>query len=153
MRVLRSEPDQVIGPASNPYLHRWYIIPKNRWLKIYVHKFLRSDEDRALHDHPWSFVSVMLKGSYVEVTDDKRMRRSAPEPLRWFFGDRPVVFRRATWRHRVELLGHGWAQSETPCWTLIITGPHVRNWGFWCPGWPGERFVPWRQWGPGGCES
>ena len=47
--------------------------------------------------------------------------------------------------HRVELLGIGEAMGMAPvpddipmvCWTLFITGPKVRTWGFHCPeqGW------------------
>jgi hypothetical protein len=39
------------------------------------------------------------------------------------------VLRKPTALHRVELThGH--------CWTLFITGPKVRDWGFQCPhGW------------------
>jgi len=25
---------------------------------------MRSDDDRALHDHPWSFASVLIAGAY-----------------------------------------------------------------------------------------
>ena len=35
------------------YLSRWHIIPRNRYFNIYLHKFVGSDDDRALHDHPW----------------------------------------------------------------------------------------------------
>lgn len=48
---------------------RWFLIPKNRFLKIYLHKFMRSDEDRALHDHPWSFLSIILRGGYFEISE------------------------------------------------------------------------------------
>ncbi|SID67872.1 Protein of uncharacterised function (DUF550) [Mycobacteroides abscessus subsp. abscessus] len=62
---LRLEPHQPIGAEGEaPYLLRWYVIPRNRWLNIYLHKFLRDDDDRALHDHPWWFVSLMLWGQY-----------------------------------------------------------------------------------------
>ena len=29
---------------------------------------MRDDEDRALHDHPWHNVSLLLVGQYIEVT-------------------------------------------------------------------------------------
>ncbi|WP_079767394.1 hypothetical protein [Mycobacteroides abscessus] len=143
---LRLEPHQPIGAEGEaPYLLRWYVIPRNRWLNIYLHKFLRDDDDRALHDHPWWFLSLMLWGQYVEVTDEGRTVRSAPEPWRWFWGDHPLAFRPAKWTHRVELISTSvqdryedgtWARSATrhklPCWTLIITGRRSRLWGFWC---------------------
>ena len=44
-------PHFLISDQADPYLHRWYVIPRNRFLNLYLHKFLRDDEDRALHDH------------------------------------------------------------------------------------------------------
>ena len=59
-------PDFVIGPAGDPYMRRWWVIPRNKWFNIYLHNIMRSDDDRALHDHPWTNVSVLLRGSYLE---------------------------------------------------------------------------------------
>ncbi|GLE58970.1 hypothetical protein NJBCHELONAE_42800 [Mycobacteroides chelonae] len=166
---LHLQPHQIIGGEEHPYLLRWYVIPRNRWLNVYLHKFLRDDDDRALHDHPWWFVSVMLRGQYVEVTDQGRAARSAPEPWRLFWGDRPLAFRPGTWRHRVELvpaIAHANPflarrdQRRLACWTLIITGRRSRVWGFWCKDQLGEtrsrqyevdRFIPWDEFGDAGC--
>ncbi len=171
--LLSGRPHQVIGGPDDPYLLRWYVIPRNPVLNVYVHKFCRSDDDRALHDHPWWFVSLMLRGSYSEVTEDARTRRTAPEPLRLFWGDSPVAFRRAEWRHRVQLMPLSGPDlrkvGELPCWTLIVTGRRVRTWGFWCkqtvtlkqPDHPilnpefdvdlPDRFIPWDEFGDAGC--
>lgn len=138
---LRLEPHQPIGAEGEPpYLLRWYVIPRNRWLNVYLHKFLRDDEDRALHDHPWWFVSVVLRGSYTEMTPTRERRRRAGS----------IAFRPAEWRHRVildktleevgelEAVGQRpprvrlWNTGRIPCWTLIITGRRRRLWGFWC---------------------
>jgi hypothetical protein len=62
------EPDCVIGPPDNPYLRRWWLIPRNRWFNLYLHNILRDDDDRALHDHPWANLSILLRGAYREVT-------------------------------------------------------------------------------------
>lgn len=121
-------PDFVVGAGSpgGAYLERWWIIPRNPVFNIYLHHFLRDDDDRALHDHPWASLSLMLVGVLFEQTDDGPTRR------RITAGD--IVFRRARFRHRLEL-GSGRAT------TLFITGPRVRAWGFWCP----QGFVPWRR--------
>jgi hypothetical protein len=50
---VKRRPDFIIGGADNPYLLRWWIIPRNRWCNVYLHKILRDDDPRALHDHPW----------------------------------------------------------------------------------------------------
>ena len=123
LRVPR-DPDVTVGPPDDLYLRRWYVIPRNRWLNIYLHHFLRSDDDRALHDHPWWNISLLLSGFYLEVTPSGRSLRV---PWR-------LAFRRATDPHRVELIAH------RPVWTLFITGPEVREWGFHCPnGWRPQR--------------
>lgn len=65
---------QIIGDdQGTPYMVRYFISRPNTKKKgrIYLHKFLRSDHDRALHDHPWNFVSIILKGGYWEFADDR----------------------------------------------------------------------------------
>ncbi|MBU8819577.1 hypothetical protein KL864_27195 [Mycolicibacterium goodii] len=168
-RLLSGRPHQIIGGSDDPYMLRWYVIPRNPVLNVYLHKFLRSDDDRALHDHPWWFVSLILKGGYTEVTGAGRTPRSGLVGGRYRGWDRTLVFRPATFRHRVELwpvvehskpfLGRR-DRRELPCWTLIVTGPRRRLWGFWCPSgrgkvdYPvrdGDRFVPWTEFGDAGC--
>ncbi|MBP0492118.1 hypothetical protein [Roseomonas indoligenes] len=124
----RRPPDFVIGGEEQPYLRRWWVIPRNRFFNVYLHHFLRSDDDRALHDHPWWNVSLLLEGSYLEHTPDGVFLRK-PWAL---YSRRPEAL------HRVQLLGT--AQSERPVWTLFITGPRVRDWGFACP----KGWVPWQ---------
>jgi hypothetical protein len=132
---LHGGPHFIIGTKADPYLYRWYVIPRNPWLNIYLHKFLRDDEDRALHDHPWWFVSLILKGGYFEVTPTGTIERG------WL----SLGFRPALWRHRVVLpraYGDNHAVGRmVPAWTLVITGRKVREWGFWCP----KGFVVWTE--------
>lgn len=125
-RVTRRPPDFVIGGEERPYLRRWWVIPRNPVFNVYLHEFLRSDDDRALHDHPWANVSVLLRGEYVEhVPEGARPRRA---------GD-VVVRLLGSMRHRIELVRDR-AGAERACWTLFITGPRYRAWGFACEhGW------------------
>lgn len=67
-RAKRRPPDFIIGGEDRPYLRRWWILPRNRFFNIYVHEFLRSDDDRALHDHPWLWASYIVEGHYNEHT-------------------------------------------------------------------------------------
>lgn len=128
-RVLISgKPHFYIGGESDPYLMRWYLIPQNPVINIFLHKFMREDDDRAFHDHPWNFISVMIRGGYREFTDDGMIVRKSPS----------IAARKATHRHRVELLSNE-NGGRIPCWTLIVTGSKIRTWGFHC----GTRFVPW----------
>jgi hypothetical protein len=125
-KVTRRAPDFIIGGADDPYLLRWFVIPRNRIFNIYLHKFIRSDDDRALHDHPWTNLSILLRGCYVEHTIasggcNVAIKRVAGEWKLRLLG---------TFAHRLELV-------DGPCWTLFITGPRYRAWGFHCPdsGW------------------
>lgn len=145
-------PDLIIGDPAHPYLLRWHVIPKNPFFNIYLHKFLRSDDDRALHDHPWASCSIILKGGYCEFLPNNRVARREP---------RDFIFRRASQAHRV-VLYRGFVPLippkvarqfmtpdladriinpvqvcvNIPAWTLFITGPKTREWGFHCPkGW------------------
>lgn len=129
------QPDFIVGGNESPYLLRWWLIPRNRLFNVYVHCFLRDDDDRALHDHPWMWCSILLRGGYSEHTIDaggihQRRLRIAPS----------IKVSLPSRAHRIELR-RAYGQPR-PCWTLFITGPRVRNWGFHCP----ERgWVPWQE--------
>jgi hypothetical protein len=132
---LLREPHFVIGKPGSVYMNRWYVLPRNRWFNIYLHEILRSDDDRALHDHPWVNASIVLKGGYWEVMPEHAPSVSWPVPPTrdvWR-GAGSVVLRRPTAAHRL-VMG-----SFEPCWSLFVTGPNVRDWGFWCPrGWTSQ---------------
>jgi hypothetical protein len=155
--ALRRDPDFIIGGRDNPYLLRWYVLPQNRWFNLYLHCFKRSDDDRALHDHPWSALSIVLRGGYVEWYADPLELQAAADLAR--DADLPHIFRypfrhrrpgsmrflRAGAAHRVELYCHsddgrtGGPLVEVESWSLFLTGPKRREWGFWCP-------KGWRHW-------
>lgn len=129
MAWFRRNPDFIIGSPDRPYMLRWYLIPRNRWFNVYLHKIVRDDDDRALHDHPWWSVSLLLRGKYIEVTP------AGLGVMYRHYGLGSVIIRRPTHRHRLEL------PEGKPAWTLFFTGPKVRTWGFWCP----RGFVPWHE--------
>lgn len=135
-RIMSRPPSQIIGPPSDPYMLRWRLLPKGPWPNIYFHEFHRSDDARALHDHPTDNVSVILDGAYLEVF------REGPPYMTGFerrsVGD--IVFRLATTPHRIALFDgpHG----PQPVRTAFICGPRRRDWGFWCPI---GRFVKWQD--------
>lgn len=114
------KPSKVIGEN---YLSRWHVIPRNPVFNIYVHKFTGSDDDRALHCHPWASVSFLLKGHLLEIYEmGKAKPYEATRSIRRFI----PVFRWAKHKHRLILDGG-------PAWTVFITGPRFRNdWFFWC---------------------
>lgn len=165
---LSTPPDVVIGGTEHPYLLRWYITPWSRYYRsisfdnltrwqrfvrslpnVYLHWFLRSDDPRALHDHPWNWGSFLLEGEYSELcfmgqggdrysTVYTRQRIQAGS-LRFSGGAKA---------HRIELTPYPMVEGqvgarEMPCVTLFMTGHLYRIWGFHCPkGWiPFYRFT------------
>lgn len=118
--------DLVIGEVQDPYLLRWYIIPRNQYFNMYLHCFMRSDDDRALHDHPWWSLSLLLKGYCFEhtIADGGIHTRRPIASGKW-------RLRSARFAHRIEV------HPRNEAWTLFITGPNIREWGFHCPtkGW------------------
>ena len=170
--MAKRPPDFVIGKPENPYLLRWWVLPRNRVFNIYLHLFMRSDDDRALHDHPWWNASFVLDGGYVEhmpkwiylnpepygvdehklsMTPEQAWHSTAPGrncegwkfigydmqdsyPVRRWPGD--FVARWATNAHRVQLNTFSGIAGEVPCVSLFLTGPRLREWGFYCKqGW------------------
>ena len=175
-KLISGQPHQVIPNRDGAtYLRRWYLIPRNPFFNVYLHHFLSSDDDRALHDHPWWFVSVILRGSYIEVSENtegkmtalvrtsitgirSELVRTSVTDIWTTFWRRWIAFRPATYRHRVVLSSTSDERDEVPCWTLIVTGRRSRTWGFWCKQRTpflqcrvGDRFVPWDKFGDGGC--
>jgi hypothetical protein len=114
-----------LGSPANPYMLRWIL--KLPWGSVRLHKICRSDVGlRALgdvpHDHPFDFVSLLLTGGYVEERFEDGVCRRLP----WPRGS--IVWRRAEDLHRLVL--------ERPVWTIVVTGPNRRRWGFETPaGW------------------
>lgn len=118
---------RVIYDRSNnePYLIRYYLLFKDRphWFpfNIVLHKICKSDIP-ILHDHPWGYATIVLKGGYMEhipgngcwyQKTDKRWR-----------GTGHIRFRSAKDLHWLEI------SNGTPCWTLFFMGKRCRDWGF-----------------------
>jgi hypothetical protein len=129
-RITRRPPDFTVGDPAAPYLRRWWVIPRNRVFNVYLHEFLRDDDDRALHDHPWPWLSIMLRGEYIEHTIAAGgINHAKRHQAGGFRAHGP------NYAHRLALADHG-----RPAWTLFITGPRLREWGFHCP------FAGWVHW-------
>jgi hypothetical protein len=109
--------------GRRPYMIRYYLAfnrKKNFQAKkkillfnIYLHHILLSDEP-VLHDHPWNWTTLVLKGGYFETTPQGRFWRG-PGSLR---------FAKATEMHYLEI------NEGQPCWTLFMRGQPQRVWGF-----------------------
>lgn len=127
------------GP-DGPLLIRYKIV-KGPLFGICVHKLCRSDYDRALHDHPWWFISLVLSGGYIEVHQPdpgRKNQRIGTDGLVWVWrAPWSIAHRPAEWRHRVIIPAvvvtdvPDAMRRGRPAWTLVLMGPRVRKWGFW----------------------
>lgn len=118
---------------GTPYMERYWLIGDDWkwWFAVRIHHICTPDYDRHLHDHPWSFVSVILRGWYIE----RRPLSIAPcfggQEEDYYTTSRKagsVAFRRATDRHSISIVPAGGA------WTLFISFRKVQWWGFYTPG-------------------
>lgn len=117
---------------SGLYLRRLRIV-QTPLFGVYLHEMHAPDDDRDLHDHPFNFWSLILKGGYRErwsrfpsVTHFHQTRSWK----RWSF-------------HKVEILeGHSISVLfEVPTYTLVFVGRRQADWGFYTKsGW-----IPWDQ--------
>lgn len=133
--AFEEQPDVVINKDYDengpPYLRRWNLLPRNKFCNAYLHEFLRSDYDRALHDHPWRSLAFVLEGEGIEHV-------SSYGDMGTTHGSRPIgpgmIFNRSlTYTHRIEV-------TKPPIVTIFITGPTMREWGFWTEeGWVAAR--------------
>lgn len=164
----------VTGPDGSAYMHRWYVF-RTRGVSLFIHKFVRSDYDRALHDHPWNFLVIPIWRGYIEHSaranpffEPEELKQIGADGLKEFKSRRvwPIIgtrFRRAEYRHRVELLqkmvisskresGYVMTYSRyepLPAWSLFFRFAKRRNWGFWCA----QGWRPWVAGKPDHCKD
>lgn len=113
--------------TGDDYMHRYYLFLKDRKkfpFNFTLHKIVKSD-DPIFHDHPWPFLTIILKGGYYEHTpltgtDGKILG----EISRWR-GPGSIIWRKSKEFHWLEL-----DESVGPATTLFFMGPQERDWGF-----------------------
>ncbi len=123
--------EEINGRGVCPaYLYRWTLLRVGKAFAIYLHKFVGDDWSLDLHDNPKRFWSIGLRGRYTEWTLTDGVLR---QPHVW----RAPWFRTFSADHTHRLTG---PTTEHPCWTVVIVGKPVREWGFW----RGVTWIPWR---------
>lgn len=133
------------NPAIGAYMLRWWKIKRNAYFNVYFHRVFRSDDDTALHDHPWWSFSIVLEGGYYE----HRILDGGIHTKVWY-GPGSILFRRSgSQAHRLQLDGQLSSNpldtnfyGELPARTIFITGPVLRRWGFHHP----EQWVDAYDW-------
>lgn len=117
------------------YLSRLRVV-MTPWFAVFVHRLGTPDPGEDLHDHPFSFFSIILWGGYVEHVE---LVRDALSPAGMSDATRsshPV----RTWRTgsfhtlRMDQCHRIFNLRRTPTWTMIVTGSRTgRTWGFYTP--------------------
>lgn len=115
-RLCTGRPCRVIRSGDQPYLVRVYLGHLGGW-RLYLHRFLVSDGERWLHDHPFDAVAVVLAGGYQEEV--------LPA-----LGAAPRTRRRRWWNWIPARKFHRIAAVRPNTWTLFAHGPHRKVWGF-----------------------
>ena len=115
-----------------PYLDRYYVFLKNRKnfpFTITLHKVMVSDEP-VLHDHPWNYATLILKGGYYEnVPVYNHSTGGVVGATKVWRGPGHFRFRKADDLHWLELAKDK-NGNEIPCWSLFYMGKKQKEWGF-----------------------
>ena len=96
--------------TAEPFVIRYYLLFRRRpkWFpfNIFIHKLLKSDLG-DLHDHYWTYITIILKGGYWEKTEKGTYWRKPGY----------IGFRRYNHRHSITI-------PDGKCaWTLLFVGP------------------------------
>lgn len=122
------------------YLDRWGI--RTRFFGVYLHRMAAPDPGIDLHDHPWPFVSIILRGGYTEEVAEARDACLIARIAEAFASTSGREVRRGSVRswgagtvHRVRLheCHRIVALARRPTWTLVLLGRTARSWGFFEP--------------------
>lgn len=114
------------------YLNRWGIEWK-RFGGIFLHKMEAPDPGEDMHDHPWTFWSLILRGGYREDVAHAGSIHWNDVRHKWL----SIHRMRKSQCHQIMAL------NKTTSWSLVVHGPirHDRDhldspWGFFTPrGW------------------
>lgn len=98
---------------------------------VYLHRFDGPDPRATLHDHPWPFLSLVLRGGYVERRLDlMTMEVDEHHAIRW------VNFMPKGGAHAIMRL------TRVPTWSLMFVGRRSRIWGYWEQAWKHYEMPP-----------
>lgn len=111
------------------YLTRWRIIT-TPFGGIFLHRIEAPDSRPVLHDHPWSFVALVLRGGYDEVRLDLHSRLTFVRSI-----NRINVMRRDDYHYIARL-------HKGTTWTLLFVGARRRKWGYLRPNDSGAQWTP-----------
>ena len=104
---------EIKSKSGKIHFRRWELI-KTPWFSIWIHGIYAADEDKHLHNHPWDFKSLILKGSYIEETEKGCILQSVGK----FNSRSGEDF------HKILKV------NDSVVYTLFIASPIKREWGY-----------------------
>lgn len=110
---------EIVSKTGDVHFRRYRLI-QTPWFALYIHHILKSDEDRDLHDHPWNFSSLILKGSYAEMWKKSPLFKVNRNQV-YYPGD--IVKHAAEDAHKITLM-------SKDVWTLVLVSGPRRPWGY-----------------------
>ena len=121
--------------TGEKYLERLILI-RCMFGAIMFHRIYATDTD-CMHDHPWSFHTILIKGHYKEYF-------ARTEPNGNIFYSSQIVkpwklqYRPENCTHRLEI-----PAGVKSVWSIVFTSPKKKSWGFLTPrGWENWRLHP-----------
>jgi hypothetical protein len=137
----------------NGYMNRWWLIPEELVLfdrtlslrgrnfhlrlaiplpvAVRIHHILRADADLVLHDHPWSYRTIILDGWYIEEN---------------VFGEVKLCQKGSTRAAAAETFHRIDEVSDGGVWTMFFMyGRRSNRWGFMIQTGIGPRKIFWRD--------
>ena len=111
------------------HFKRWRLI-STPWFSIYIHGIYKEDEDLHLHDHPWNYTSLILRGYFTErsmsydviKSDDSEWRNKRVSER--VIGPFRLINRKAEQFHKILKL------HSKAVYTLFFVGKRKREWGY-----------------------
>jgi hypothetical protein len=117
-------PNKEIGWQDIGEVFYRYQLIKCRWFNLYLHQLdAPAWHPVGCHDHPWWFITVLLKGGYLEKQSSNAAARDGAEFVvkRRYPGQ--ILYRPAEHAHDV-ITPYGRS------WSLVLTGRKAHTWGF-----------------------
>ena len=106
-----------MGFKETPYLYRWTLIIFGYTFRL--HHWLKSDDRRYFHDHSCDLISIIIKGSYYNVTPDEN-----GNPVKHLAKPWIPRFMKAEQRHYLDIPKEG-------AWTVLLCSKPYHKWGFY----------------------
>lgn len=121
---------EIKSKGGELHFRRWRIL-ETPWFNIYIHGIYKEDEEAHLHDHPWNYLSIVLRGYFSErtlnydvITDENKKEWKSRRIEENVIGPSSFIYRKAESFHKIQKL------HSNAVFTLFFTGKRKREWGY-----------------------